>query len=351
MKRFFYIGFFIVLALMGNTAFSYQVTRAAFDLGSGKFKMLVARVDTETSTVQEVLYSGSVEVRLADDWRENKGSLSEVAQKRALNALVFLKEKALEHAATEFSAVATAIFRKASNGQALLETLTKTTGIPATVISQRQEGLIGFHTMMVAYQDGARAISWDSGNASFQIVAARNNEYKVYEGSWGNALVVSAFIEKLRKEPYSVGYPVNPVSTDEIEKLVALIQRKLSLPDWLKEEISSETLVRGIGENECIFAVTARALNATTYTQEEVRDALFGLAGYTNSDELFKRLNPTNQRLVVTQVALLYAVMSAFGIKKVSYKKTSGSNLGLLVTPEFWPLQHPSLTKGQSVIL
>lgn len=336
----------IVVGMGMNTQIGAKsAIRAAFDLGSGKFKMLVARVDTDAHRVEEALCSDIIEVRLGDDYAQNKGVLSEAAQQRALEALLSLKAKALEHGATEYSAIATAIFRKAQGGPALLEKLSKITSIPAKVISQRQEGIIGFYTMLAAHEVAPEgAISWDSGNASFQIVTADGDKYTIYEGPWGNALVVSAFVEKIRQAPFTMSYSVNPLSVEEIYKLIALIQSELEVPAWLcKATADPTTHVRSIGDGACIFAVTARAVGKPTYTQDEVRAALLALAGHASDDSLFKELNPTDPKVVVTHVALVYAVMSACGIRQVSFKETVGSNLGLLLAPAFWQTSKPAL--------
>jgi hypothetical protein len=41
-------------------------------------------------------------------------------------------------------------------------------------------------------------IAWDSGSSSFQIIAKKNKQYTIYEGSLGVVSVAKAFLEEVR---------------------------------------------------------------------------------------------------------------------------------------------------------
>jgi exopolyphosphatase/guanosine-5'-triphosphate,3'-diphosphate pyrophosphatase len=123
--------------------FSTVVRRAAFDIGSGYTKMLVADVKDGAIVGRVVL---ETEVNLAykvDAQQSPDGSLSEAIQAEGLACFRELTAKALSLGATEATGIATEIFRKAPNGDAFLERLTSATGVRITRISQEAEARLG----------------------------------------------------------------------------------------------------------------------------------------------------------------------------------------------------------------
>ena len=59
-----------------------------------------------------------------------------VKQDRNARILLDFKEKAEAHGATDFVAVATAVFRKAANGEGFLDRVRNQIGIPVEITSQ-----------------------------------------------------------------------------------------------------------------------------------------------------------------------------------------------------------------------
>ena len=76
--------------------------------------------------------------------------------------------------------VATAAFRKASNGAKFLHRVRDEIGIKIFIISQEQEATMGFLTACATSSSELMAqeiVSWDSGGGSFQLA-----------GQWENSL-------------------------------------------------------------------------------------------------------------------------------------------------------------------
>lgn len=153
--------------------------RAAIDWGSGAIKINSSLIDLESQQiVGESLLSDYVLLDLTEDVA-NLGSIGPEMAQKGMTILAGLKEQTLAAAAeagfseVEFSGVATAAFRKASNGHELLDHVTQELGIPFQILSQEAEGRLGYLTAMALYPTVPRQslVAYDSGNGSFQITA------------------------------------------------------------------------------------------------------------------------------------------------------------------------------------
>lgn len=100
--------------------------RAAFDIGSGATKLVIA--DVANSMVRKQLFGKELPVPFGTAWKQSKdNSLSEEVQTRGLEALRGLIDECEKHDVPLFArcAIATEVFRKASNGQMYLERVKK----------------------------------------------------------------------------------------------------------------------------------------------------------------------------------------------------------------------------------
>jgi hypothetical protein len=106
-------------------------TLAAFDIGSGATKVLVAEVDSLGVIVGSPLYEAEKPMAYKADAQAHGGSLSEGIQGRGLELVQALVAKARELGATEASGIATEVFRTAPNGRAFLDQISAKTGSPS----------------------------------------------------------------------------------------------------------------------------------------------------------------------------------------------------------------------------
>ncbi|HSX04138.1 MAG TPA: hypothetical protein VLG76_05355 [Rhabdochlamydiaceae bacterium] len=314
-----------------------KVTRAAFDLGSGTFKVVVAEVNGEDVNVK---FSKMISVGLGNDLAESKDqTLSSRVQDAAFKALQELKKDAEKQKATEFQGVATEVFRKAKNGEALLTKLTNVANVNLQVISQEKEGMIGFNTaaVLTPEENKTNLISWDSGGASFQIVGTDGQDhYNIYKGALGSAVVLKILMEEVRKQPYTQEAPINPLSAQECDALVKALQNKISAPKWLKNRMKNQDAsIVGIGDSNSMFAHISKRVGSDHFTIEDVRQAIQDLAGKTD-DDFKQEYNVSRPKAYLTEIVLLYAVMDKFGIHEVTFKEANGSTIGLLIDKEFW---------------
>lgn len=158
--------------------------RAAFDIGSGSTKLQCTdckivrwgngSYDYEVIPIHDV-FSAEIPVQFgADLMRSGDGLLSEEIQQRGLNVFLSLKSEAKEVGATEFSAIATEVFRRASNGAEYLDRL-RATGVPISLVSQTTEAVLGYQSVQCLMKrmtaaDGierSESCVWDSGGTLF----------------------------------------------------------------------------------------------------------------------------------------------------------------------------------------
>ena len=99
--------------------------RAAFDIGSGATKLMIADVDVETGQLGDTAHASERTVKYAFDWKTH-GVLSDAVQAEGIKVLHALRTEVLASGCTAYTAVATEVFRKAPNGAAFLQRVRET---------------------------------------------------------------------------------------------------------------------------------------------------------------------------------------------------------------------------------
>src|SRR5690349_12612569 len=129
--------------------------RAAIDLGSGAAKIQMNKVDVQDNRILgEPFIAKYTGVDLTEDVAAHNGSISAEVADNVLKILRAYKEEAISFAeSVKFVAVATAVFRKAHNGLALLARFEHELGIHFRVLSQQEEAELGFATAQALWPD------------------------------------------------------------------------------------------------------------------------------------------------------------------------------------------------------
>lgn len=218
------------------------ITRAAFDLGSGSFKLAVAEV---CGHHVQLKYAKFIQVGLGFDLAgSTSGKLSEKIQYKALNALKELVNDAKENGAKQFVGVATATFRQACNGKEVLQKLKEETGIDLHLISQEEEGILAFKTVINSFPEISEeeCIALDVGTASFQLTGKNSESYDVLHGPLGVSGVLKIYSEEIKNVPYRRGLLFSPITSSAIDLLVEKIKSKIFSPSWIKTKLSDQTV-------------------------------------------------------------------------------------------------------------
>jgi len=303
--------------------------RAAFDIGSGSTKLVVA--DVTAGRIEKVLFGKEYPVGFALDWkRSSENLLSEEVQQRGLEVLGILVQECevLDVAPESRAAIATEVFRKALNGAAFLARVHEKLGLRVEVITQDDEAVLGFATA-VALEGREDVIAWDSGGASFQITS-RDSGLRTYLGTFGSGNTTAMLVQDIQGLDFSEHASPNPVSREQADALVKLLLDGLNegVP-WLRGQT-----VTAIGGPNSMFAVATECIGVDAYTLKEVESALADSLNRTDEELAVKHggelREPTG--LVCPKLALLVAVMQRCEIKEVSFKSAVGSCSGLLIS-------------------
>lgn len=340
--------------------------RAAFDIGSGSSKVLVADVSVATGIIiGDPIYEIELPCAYkADSQQQPDGSLSSGIIEQGLAVVESLAAVALEHGATEAYGVATEVFRTAPNGMDFLSRVAERTGVAVATISQEREARLGLATAE-ALLGGPRLVhaAWDSGGGSFQITA--RGEGPQADGAI-DAVPLRTYVGKLGTGPafhrlttvqhkaYESTTAVNPASAKDAAALVSVLIKELPpAPEWLQG-----ASIIAIGGWNCLFATTLRALRslvaaeaytdggdadgaAGSFTLADARRALSAVCGQTDEQLLVvsgSSKEAESPRFVVPKIALLVAVASQLGLERIRFVPATGGCAGLMALGEFTPL-------------
>lgn len=309
------------------------VRRAAFDFGSGKIKVQVADVDTESHTIINSIYSEDAVILLSEDASKHpQGYFSEEIQKQAIDAAQALKQKAIELGAVEFAGLATEAYRKAPNGQGLVDSYSSALNIPVRIISQVEEGIVGFFSLIAeTHLDPSQVISWDIGGGSFQITYLDEEQnIQVYMAPYGRMTTKNAIIKFVKDEDPSKIFSPNPMSRADWENALHYFDMTLpSVSDSLMRKLQMKD-VRLIG----MSAHPKKLRNLKTY---HLNDVLAFLEERLDKSDLELAQIHDSPPSAITELVLIYSIMRKLDISSVNYIRTSsGSTSALLITEKYW---------------
>ena len=327
---------FLIDGGMCATACPHQIERrVAFDIGSGKIKMQISDVDVTANKIMNVLLSETAKVPLREDLAKSSDDrFSPEIQNLAVAAIKEFVEKAQIFHPEAYHAIATEGMRLAKNGIVLAERIKRETGVPVTILTQQEEGILGFTSAVSeADVDPEKAISWDFGGGSFQITMLCQDQYVVYESKLGKIPFKLALQHIQGRDPHAQS--PNPISLEEALQAVSYIQDEIQeVPEQIKAHLqNAHVIVLGVGihplwgmpNNEC-------------YDQQRV---YLEMSERLNLDDealaTQDRISKEGAVYVVSNLILAYGVMKALGIQEVHYVGTQGAlATGLLLSPHYW---------------
>jgi exopolyphosphatase/guanosine-5'-triphosphate,3'-diphosphate pyrophosphatase len=307
--------------------------RAAFDIGSGGTKMVVATVDTCLQNVKQILAEKELAVGYKDDLDNSQGIFSEEIQKRGLDVLQQLKKIAQKYNPNEYVGVATSAFRKSKNGVELVNRIKEKLGIHVQIIPQRIEAILGF---LAAYPqtglDKKDILVWDIGGGSMQITMARDDDtFEVYEGKLASVSMKNMIIGALQGKSYQEVNSPNPMGEEIAAKAVNLAQyyAAIHVQIAIKEKVKNLTVL-GIGGVHYYCARKQCVREGNTYTILDVEKTLKDRCKLTD-DEIGGKYAATD----VSNLALVLGFMRELEIEKIDTFKANMAH-GILIYPKYW---------------
>ena len=307
--------------------------RAAIDVGSGSTKICIADVDPKTNKIIRVIFEKSFAVPY-QTYLEASSDLSFNAeiQERGIAIFSQIKEILDENQVERIAAVATEAFRKSTNGAAFAKIVGEKTGIALRVISQHEEGEIGFYSGVAAADGSAEdVLIWDIGTGSFQITVDDDNEVVVYMQSMGSVPFKNYLIEEIQgKDSAQVTSP-NPISEEDWKKADALARAmgRKAYP-LIKDKVRAfDGTILGIGR---LFANSVKPIGEENgiITRDDLR--AFIRASLNKTDE---ELNDPFANVNVTNCILVLGVMKSLHIHEINILDTT-STKGMLSYGSYW---------------
>lgn len=317
--RCFLLFLFIPFSSFAKNCF---INRAAFDLGSGSFKVKVAKVDHCKEKIIEVIFEDSSKTGFKDAVVEIKGEKTISTEKLKAGAEVvngfFQKAKAL--GAKEFYGVGTQVFRDIKNSDEFLKMLPKK--IKIKIATQQEEAELGYLAAKLNIPNQKRPlVVWDVGGGSQQLVYRDEfNKTHSYLGTFASSRARD-FVRSEKKLAADVLSP-NPVGKD-----APVYQEKIK--EMAKTEISGDKNVArilkvipqanvvGLGNlhSFCILRQVkeTQAVKNDAYSLEEVIKTI-----KVQSTKDDKAIGGNYADTDVTNLILIAGFMEAFGMKEIS---------------------------------
>lgn len=329
------------------------IARAAIDFGSGAVKIQMAAIDPdENQIVSDPLLAKYTPLSLTEDVASHNGYISPEIAEMAFNILQEFKKEAMMTSAKkgypsiQFAGAATAVFRKAKNGQDLLNLFEEKLGIRFQILPQEEEGKLGLLTAQILFPDVEQKslLAWDSGNGSFQMTLKEAN-YLIYQGPLGHGTARVLLSQDIRHGSIFLAHESgNPLQHAESIELKQKIKELLPpTPEWLKKQLKSDhVVIATFGDGESVFALAAQALAYLNGETEHPKQAIVTYQDVQRVIDTFiekddKALIRANLHIkTVTSAIYLSALMQHFGIEKIHYKTAIGNTQGMLLAPMLW---------------
>ncbi len=317
----------------------FIVRRAAFDIGSGQIKMQVSDVDVKANKIINVLLTDSIYLGLRENLEKSQeGRLSSDMQQKTVHAISALVRKAEAFKPKEYHAIATEPLRLAKNSDALVQRIKEETGVSVTIVSQEEEGILGFISAVSETNiDPHRAISCDLGGGSFQIATKCDDQYVVYRGRLGKTPMKMAVLKIQGKEEDPLSSP-NPISRAQATQANRWIRKHVKdLPALLRQKLSHpDVVVLGVGINPLWGMPQSSDFSIHRVFEElERRLDLDDEAIRTKDSIPLERKEAFTH--IVSNLILAHGLMEALDIAEIRYVGTPGANaIGALLSPQYW---------------
>ncbi|MBS0652375.1 MAG: hypothetical protein JSR39_02485 [Verrucomicrobia bacterium] len=174
----------MAILLLQTGALASSEISAAFDIGTGKIKMQVARVSEGHF---EPLYCKAEQISPSNEpIVDQEGMITWEGQERIVSVLKSLKAAGEEYGPTKCQAIATELFRTAKNGPEVAENISALLDVEIKIISPEEEGILSFLTIVEETGlDPEEIVVLDIGSGSFQITCKLEDQFLVYGAPYG----------------------------------------------------------------------------------------------------------------------------------------------------------------------
>jgi exopolyphosphatase / guanosine-5'-triphosphate,3'-diphosphate pyrophosphatase len=296
---------------------------AVVDIGSNSTRLLVAEVDTDTGSLQELARDSRV-TRLGEGVDAN-GSLAEAAIERVANVLVDYHRKIEEHDCEANLAVLTSAVRDADNGADFAERVREQYGLDARVLSGDEEAQLTFLGAMSTRPDEGGSGGEQSAGAVATVVidiGGGSTEFVIGSGRTAG-FHVSLHVGVVRMSERHIH--TDPPEPHELQKLAADVRQNFEdgLPADERSAVKRAIAVAGTATSAAsidqeLDPYDPERVNGYALTLGTVEMLLARLA---DMDEGRRRkvvgLHPDRAPTIVAGMIVLSEAMRAFELDQV----------------------------------
>jgi exopolyphosphatase/guanosine-5'-triphosphate,3'-diphosphate pyrophosphatase len=296
---------------------------AVVDIGSNSTRLLVAEVDTDTGSLQELARDSRV-TRLGEGVDAN-GSLSQAAIERVTNVLAGYRSRIEQYDCKANLAVLTSAVRDADNGADFAERAREEYGLDARVLSGDEEAQLTFLGAMSTRPDEDGSGGEQSSGAVPTVVidiGGGSTEFVIGSGRTAG-FHVSLHVGVVRMSERHIHS--DPPEPHELQKLAADVRRNFEdgLPADEREAVKRGIAVAGTATSAAsidqeLDPYDAERVNGYALTLGTVEMLLARLA---DMDEDRRRkvvgLHPDRAPTIVAGMIVLSEAMRAFELQEV----------------------------------
>lgn len=305
--------------------------RAAFDVGSEKTKMKVAKIDKCRQKKIEIISKKEVKVPYAENKPDNVFNTE--IQRVGIAALQALKKEAIDSGAQIFAGVATAAFRQAVNAPNLIQEINNQTGISVKLISQDKEAILGYlAAVSVLGLNENNIVVWDIGSTSMQMILQNKDQsFIIYHGNLASISFKEKILTQIQHKLPQLYHSPNPIGKENLEKAVEIVTLAATeVPEGIKAIIGREgTIVIGIGGVHS-ESIKKQLHNKSIFRREDIMSIIQYKINLTD-----KEIGGIYADTEVSNLILVLGYMNKLGLNEVRLVDVNLAD-GILIDPDFW---------------
>ena len=297
---------------------------AAMDIGTNSIRCIVVEADHKGG--YKVLDDEKSTVRLGEQLAET-GAITPGAAARAVAAVTHFRKLIAGLKVGAVEAIATSAMRRAANGPALLETLSREFGHEIRIISGIEEaGLAMVSAQRHFDMEYKRFAAFDIGGGSLEITTALGNHVEeCYSLDLGAVVMTEQFLNH------------DPPRPGDLEKLQRHVRSQL------KKQVSrsGKQLYTLIGSGGTVTAIGSMSMNAlgksyaSIHGYEVLRSEIVHLLAMLSRNSLAERrlvpgLNADRADIIVAGIAVIEELMRYFGANRLLVNER-GIREGLII--------------------
>lgn len=279
--------------------------------------------------LQRELFSAREQILFVEGIKKS-GEITQEARDRGAQVIQSMLNDSRHLGVQQTLAVATEAFRRASNGDEIIQHYREQFGLHVQLLSPQAEALLGFNTAYAYADDKMRSglVAWDCGAGSFQLTSRTQHHADCH----GSGTIKPRGLKRSDEH--------GRISADGVRDLLRELRDVLTpIPQWAREPTNQYV---AIGSNTSIFNQMRRLSGLQTFAPSDVESALVGVTGLSHDEiwALEKGLDANVERdnapYVVAKLSLLLTVMQQCDMDRVQFHITQGNCTGLLLDPSAW---------------